>query len=84
MYFNGLLSKTHIALSKEFLTILELAHCKERQGVTSFLKLALRAQTLDLRPFRFTKNGYQELFTVRFRVWATARQYLTVFKPTLI
>jgi hypothetical protein len=30
-------------------------------------KLALRAQTLSLRPFRFTKNGYQEFFNVRSR-----------------
>jgi hypothetical protein len=30
-------------------------------------KLALRAQTLGLRPFRFTKNGYQKFFNVRSR-----------------
>jgi hypothetical protein len=30
-------------------------------------KLALWAQTLDLRPFRFTKNGYPKFFNVRSR-----------------
>jgi hypothetical protein len=30
-------------------------------------KLALWAQTLDLRPFRFTKNGFQKFFNVRSR-----------------
>jgi hypothetical protein len=35
-------------------------HCKERQGATSFPKLALRAQTSDLCPFRFTESGYRK------------------------
>jgi len=30
-------------------------------------KLALWAQTLSLRAFRFTKNGYQKFFNVRSR-----------------
>jgi len=33
-------------------------HSKVR--FTANLKLALRAQTLDLRPFRFIKNGYRK------------------------
>ncbi len=40
-------------------------HSKVR--FTANPKLALRAQTLDLRPFRFTKNGYQKFFNVRSR-----------------
>jgi hypothetical protein len=34
---------------------------------TANLKLALWAQTLGLRPFRFTKNRYQKFFNVRSR-----------------
>jgi hypothetical protein len=40
-------------------------HSKVRFTATS--KLALRAQTLSLRAFRFTKNGYQKFFNVRSR-----------------
>jgi hypothetical protein len=40
-------------------------HSKVRFTATS--KLALRAQTLSLRPFRLTKNGYQKFFNVRSR-----------------
>jgi len=40
-------------------------HSKVR--FTANPKLALWAQTLDLRPFHFTKNGYQKFFNVRFR-----------------
>ena len=38
-------------------------HSKVRS--TANLKLALRAQTLDLRPYRFTKNGKPQFFNVR-------------------
>ncbi len=34
---------------------------------TANSKLALWAQTLSLRPFRFTKNGYQKFFNIRSR-----------------
>jgi hypothetical protein len=34
---------------------------------TANLKLALWAQTLDLRPFRFTKNSCQKFFNFRSR-----------------
>ena len=40
-------------------------HSKVR--FTANLKLALWAQTLDLRPFRFTKNGWLKFFNVRSR-----------------
>ena len=40
-------------------------HSKVR--FTANLKLALWAQTLGLRPFRFTKNGYKKFFNVRSR-----------------
>ena len=40
-------------------------HSKVR--FTANLKLALRTQTLDLRPFRFAKNGYQKFFNFRSR-----------------
>jgi hypothetical protein len=40
-------------------------HSKVR--FTANLKLAFWAQTLGLRPFRFTKNGYQKFFNVRSR-----------------
>jgi hypothetical protein len=53
---KGLLPKTHSAHWKEFLT-----------GDLSFRKLAIVAQTRDLLPFRFTKNGYQKFFNVRSR-----------------
>jgi hypothetical protein len=37
---------------------------------TANAKLALWAQTVNLRPFRFDKNGYQKSFTVRSRGFA--------------
>jgi hypothetical protein len=40
-------------------------HSKVR--FTANQKPAFPAQTLDLRTFRFAKNGYQEFFTVRSR-----------------
>jgi hypothetical protein len=42
-----------------------LDHSKAR--FTANLKLTLWAQTLDLRPFRFTKNGLPKFFNVRSR-----------------
>ena len=38
-----------------------------RARFTANPKLAFQAQTLALRPFRFTKNGYQKFFNVRSR-----------------
>jgi hypothetical protein len=35
-----------------------------RARFTATPKLAFQAQTLDLRPFRFAKNGYQKFFNV--------------------
>ena len=40
-------------------------HSKAR--FTANLKLAFQAQTLDLRSFRFAKNGYQKSFNIRSR-----------------
>jgi hypothetical protein len=40
-------------------------HSKVR--FTANLKLALWAQTLGLRPFRFTQNSWQKFFNVRSR-----------------
>ena len=40
-------------------------HSKAR--FTANLKLAFQAQTLDLRSFRFAKNGYQKFFNIRSR-----------------
>jgi hypothetical protein len=38
-----------------------------RVRFTANPKLAFQTQTLGLRPFRFTKNGYQKFFNVRSR-----------------
>jgi hypothetical protein len=55
--FKGLkkdfLEKVALCCSKYFFD-----HSKVR--FTANLKLTLRAQTLGLRPFRFTKNGYRK------------------------
>jgi hypothetical protein len=40
-------------------------HSKVR--FTANPKLAFQAQTLDLRPFRFTENGFQKFFNIRSR-----------------
>jgi hypothetical protein len=38
-----------------------------RGRFTANPKLVFQTQTLGLRPFRFTKNGYQKFFNVRSR-----------------
>jgi hypothetical protein len=53
-------------------------HSKAR--FTANAKLALWAQTVNLRPFRFAKNGCQKFFTVHsrgFALWETTRLFLT-------
>ena len=59
-----------------------LDHSRDR--FTANLKLALRAQTLNLRQFRFTKNGYQKFFNVRSRGFGQQPLEISVlfFLPT--